>query len=250
MTNENTISGETFSELKKKGRKPKKENYFDVQEEVAVVEFINATTHEEKNKIYNEFLRKPLDKMISSIIRRYKLYRKDMDFTEIHTDTHSFLMTKVDKFKPSKEKKAYSYFGTICKNYLMGQIIKDQKEMNRKISYEDISSDLENDENFSYEIDSDLMDSESIIQTFLLELEDFIKTENLNDNEKKLGVALYELFDNYETIFVGTGNNKFNKNIILLSLREMTNLNTKEIRSSIKKYRNLYFDMVSKIIKQ
>ena len=47
-------------------------------------------------------------------------------------------MTKVDKFKPDKNKKAYSYFGTICKNYLMGQIIKDQKEQNRKISYEDI----------------------------------------------------------------------------------------------------------------
>ena len=250
MLNETTITGDTSLELKKKGRKAKKENYFDIEEELAVVEYINATTSEEKNKIYNEFLRKPLDKMISSIIRRYKLYRKDMDFNEIHTDTHSFLMTKVDKFKPSKEKKAYSYFGTICKNYLMGQIIKDQKEMNRKISYEDISSDLENDENFSYEIDSDFFDSESVIKTFLLELEDFIKTENLNENEKKLGSALYDLFDNYDTIFVGTGNNKFNKNIILLSLREMTNLNTKEIRSSIKKYRNLYFDMVSKIIKQ
>lgn len=250
MLNETTITGDTSLELKKKGRKAKKENYFDIEEELAVVEYINATTSEEKNKIYNEFLRKPLDKMISSIIRRYKLYRKDMDFNEIHTDTHSFLMTKVDKFKPSKEKKAYSYFGTICKNYLMGQIIKDQKEMNRKISYEDISSDLENDENFSYEIDSDFVDSESVIKTFLLELEDFIKTENLNENEKKLGSALYDLFDNYDTIFVGTGNNKFNKNIILLSLREMTNLNTKEIRSSIKKYRNLYFDMVSKIIKQ
>ena len=56
-----------------------------------------------------------------------------MDFTDIHTDTHSFLMTKVDKFKPDKNKKAYSYFGTICKNYLMGQIIKDQKETNRKV---------------------------------------------------------------------------------------------------------------------
>jgi hypothetical protein len=58
-----------------------------------------------KMQIYNEFLRGPLDKMISSIIRRYKLYRKDMNFTDIHTDTHSFLMTKVDKFKPSKKKK-------------------------------------------------------------------------------------------------------------------------------------------------
>ena len=148
-----SLSGETNVELKKKGRKPKQANYFDVREEQAVIRFLLAETFEEKNKIYNEFLRKPLDKMISSIIRRYKLYRKDMDFYEIHIDTHSFLMTKIDKFKPSKEKKAYSYFGTICKNYLMGQIIKDQKDMNRKISYEDISSNLENNADFSYSID-------------------------------------------------------------------------------------------------
>jgi predicted SprT family Zn-dependent metalloprotease len=108
---------------KKRGRKAVQVNYFDVREEEAVRAFLLAESFEEKNKIYNEYLRGPLDKMISSIIRRYKLYRKDMDFREIHTDTHSFLMTKVDKFKPAKEKKAYSYFGTICKNYLMGQII-------------------------------------------------------------------------------------------------------------------------------
>ena len=250
MLNEEILSGNTDSELKKKGRKPTKVNYFDVREELAVVDFINAETSFEKNKIYNDFLREPLDKMISSIIRRYKLYRKDMDFYEIHTDTHSFLMTKMEKFKPSKEKKAYSYFGTICKNYLMGQIIKDQKEMNRKISYEDISSDLENNEEFSYQLDPDTLDTESIIKCFLLELSEFIQKENLNENEKKLGYALHDLFENYESIFVGAGNNKFNKNIVLLSLRESTNLNTKEIRSSIKKYRTLYFELLSKIIKQ
>jgi predicted SprT family Zn-dependent metalloprotease len=140
---------------KKRGRKATTTNYFDVREEEAVRAFLIAESYEEKNKIYNQFLRGPLDKMISSIIRRYKLYRKDMDFREINVDTHSFLMTKVDKFKPDKNKKAYSYFGTICKNYLMGQIIKDQKETNRKISYEDISSSLEERPDLTYEIDID-----------------------------------------------------------------------------------------------
>ena len=249
MTLDLSQTGTTNFDLKKKGRKPKQVNYFDLREELAVVDFLTAETFEEKNKIYNEFLRKPLDKMISSIIRRYKLYRKDMDFDEIHTDTHSFLMTKLDKFKPSKEKKAYSYFGTICKNYLMGQIIKDQKEINRKISYEDISSDLENDENFAYYIDNDDIESESIIQTFLIELDNFVKNEPLSENEVKLGLALYDIFDNYESIFIGTDNNKFNKNIILLSLREMTNLSTKEIRSSMKKFRVMYFNLLNKMVK-
>jgi hypothetical protein len=159
-----TLSATTEDVLsKKRGRKTVNVNYFDVREENAVRNFLLAETSEEKNKIYNEYLRGPLDKMISSIIRRYKLYRKDMDFTEIHCDTHSFLMTKVDKFKPSKEKKAYSYFGTICKNYLMGQIIKDQKEINRKVSYEDMSESIEERPDMIYRIDDDEIDTSVVI---------------------------------------------------------------------------------------
>jgi predicted SprT family Zn-dependent metalloprotease len=232
---------------KKKGRKAQKENYFDIREEDAVRSFLLAQTSEEKNKIYNEFLRGPLDKMISSIIRRYKLYRKDMEFEEINMDTHSFLMTKVDKFKPSKNKKAYSYFGTICKNYLMGQIIKDQKETNRKISYEDVSSALEQRSDMIYTIDNDTLGSEVIITTYTYDLKEYINKESLTENEKKLGYALVDLFDNYETIFSSTDNNKFNKNIILLSLREMTNLSTKEIRTSIKKFKKLYLITQTKL---
>jgi hypothetical protein len=243
-----TLSAKTEDvSSKKRGRKTVNVNYFDVREENAVRNFLLAETSEEKNKIYNEYLRGPLDKMISSIIRRYKLYRKDMDFTEIHCDTHSFLMTKVDKFKPSKEKKAYSYFGTICKNYLMGQIIKDQKEINRKVSYEDMSESIEERPDMIYRIDNDEIDTSVIIGEYLRELKEFIDTENLNDNEKKLGYALVELFDNYESIFSGTDNNKFNKNVILLSLREMTNLSTKEIRSSIKRFKKLYILIQSKM---
>jgi hypothetical protein len=232
---------------KKRGRKATNVNYFDVREEEAVKAFLIAETYEEKNKIYNEFLRGPLDKMISSIIRRYKLYRKDMDFREIHVDTHSFLMTKVDKFKPSKNKKAYSYFGTICKNYLMGQIIKDQKETNRKISYEDISSSLEERPDLVYEIDIEVVETDLLINTYLNDLRDFISNENLSESEKKLGYALIDLFENYDTIFAGTDNNKFNKNIILLSLREMTNLTTKEIRNSMKKFKKLYLLVQTKM---
>jgi hypothetical protein len=244
---------ETFTAItedvtsKKRGRKATQTNYFDVKEEEAVREYLLATTFEDKNRIYNESLRGPLDKMISSIIRRYKLYRKDMDFREIHTDTHSFLMTKVDKFKPSKNKKAYSYFGTICKNYLMGQIIKDQKDMNRKISYEDISSSLEERPDMMYTIDNDTLETEVIIAQYLGDLKNFIESENLSESEVKLGYALIDLFENYESIFTGTDNNKFNKNIILLSLREMTNLSTKEIRNSMKKFKKLYVVVQTKM---
>ena len=241
---------ETVLEKKKKGRKPNTLNYFAEREEEAVRNFLIAETQDEKNKIYNEFLRHPLDKMISSIIRRYKLYRKDMNYEEIHIDTHSFLMTKIDKFKPSKEKKAYSYFGTICKNYLMGQIMKDQKELNRKISYEDISSDLCNRTEMSYLMEDDDLSSEFIIKKFLERLKEDLEQIESDEQERKLGSAIYDLFENYGTIFPDTNNNKFNKNIILFELREMTNLSTKEIRNSIKKYKKMYFELVQELLKQ
>ena len=233
---------------RKRGRKVSNQNYFDVEEEMAVRMYLTATTFNEKNEIYNQYLRGPLDKMISSIIRRYKLYRKDMDFKEIHTDTHSFLMTKIDKFKPSKEKKAYSYFGTICKNYLMGQIIKDQKDMNRKVSYEDISSNLENRPDMVYYLEYEIVDAQDIISEFLDELRTMVDGDDLSDNERKLGLALQDLFENYKEIFLGNENNKFNKNVILLSLREMTNLSTKEIRSAIKKYKRLYYVVLNGLL--
>ena len=235
---------------KQKTVKKAKTNYFDVREEEAVKQYITADTREEKEEIYNKFLRVPLDKMIESIIRRYKLYRKDMDYNDVHSDTHSFLMTKVDKFKPAKNKKAYSYFGTICKNYLMGQIQKDQKDMNRKISYEDISQTLENRPDMIYYMEFEKIDAEKIIDLFLIDLKNYITDTKLNENEGKLGYALVDLFDNYGNIFIGNDNNKFNKNVVLLTLREMTNLNTKEIRLYLKKYKTLYLETIRKINNQ
>ena len=221
-------------------RKRTQKIYFGEAQEQAVIEYIKSDSEEIKNKIFNEYLREPLIIMVESIIRRYKLYRKDLEFEHIQNDTMSFLITKIHKFDHTKNHKAYSYFGTICKNYLMGTIQKENKEKNRNISYEDISSSLENNEELSYTIYDNVIDYRDVIIKFTIGLENFILEETLNDNEKKLGYALIEIFNNFDKIFqIGDGN-KFNKNLILLSIREMTSLNTKEIRSSMKKYKNLY----------
>jgi hypothetical protein len=229
-------------------RKRTQKVYFGEDQEKAVVNYLESSDEAERNKIFNEYLREPLVIMVESIIRRYKLYRKDMEFEEIHTDTMSFLITKINKFDHTKNHKAYSYFGTICKNYLMGAIQKDSKETNRSISYEDISEDIESRVDFSYTIDASFIDYGDVITQLSQKLEDFIEQEELTENEKKLGYALLEIFSNFEKIFqIGDGN-KFNKNLILLSLREMTSLSTKEIRISLKKYKNLYDGVLGRFL--
>lgn len=222
-------------------RKRTQKIYFGEDQEKAVVNYLESTDETERNKIFNEYLREPLIIMVESIIRRYKLYRKDLEFEEIHNDTMSFLITKINKFDHTKNTKAYSYFGTICKNYLMGAIQKDTKEQNRQVSYDDISSDIEEGRpDLTYVIDEHIIDYRDVIIKLTISLEEFMESEEMNENEQKLGYALLEIFSNFDKIFqVGDGN-KFNKNLILLSLREMTSLSTKEIRVSLKRYKKMY----------
>jgi DNA-directed RNA polymerase specialized sigma subunit len=221
-------------------RKRTQKIYFGEDQEKAVVRYLESDSDIERNKIFNEYLRDPLIIMVESIIRRYKLYRKDLEFEDIHSDTMSFLITKINKFDHTKNHKAYSYFGTICKNYLMGAIQKDTKEQNRSVSYDDISSDIEDRADLSYTIDEYHIDYRDVIIKLTMSLEEFVENENLTENEQKLGYALLEIFGNFDKIFqVGDGN-KFNKNLILLSLREMTSLSTKEIRISLRRFKKMY----------
>jgi DNA-directed RNA polymerase specialized sigma subunit len=184
-------------------RKRTQKIYFGEDQEKAVVRYLESDSDVDRNKIFNEYLRDPLIIMVESIIRRYKLYRKDLEFEDIHSDTMSFLITKINKFDHTKNHKAYSYFGTICKNYLMGAIQKDTKEQNRSVSYDDISSDIEDRADLSYTIDEYHIDYRDVIIKLTMSLEEFVENENLTENEQKLGYALLEIFGNFDKIVSG-----------------------------------------------
>ena len=231
----------------KRGRKRTNEMYFGPEEEEAVVKFLESTDESERNIIFNEWLKAPLDKMIESIIRRYKLYRKGETFEELHSDTVSFLMTKVHRFEAGRGKKAYSYFGTISKNYILGLLIKDEKYLRQTSSYEDMANEFEEREDLTYVIDSDGF----VMDDFIIKLIEGIKEEmndedlppkkKLNDNEKKVGFALIYILENWETAFeTMEGGSKYNKNSVLETMRNYTLLSTKDIRIAMKRYKDLY----------
>jgi hypothetical protein len=226
----------------KRGRKRTTNLYFGPTQENAVVEFLSTADEDKRNKIFNTHLRAPLNKMIESIIRRYKLYRKEYSYEDIHSDTLSFLATKMEKFEPSKNKKAYSYFGTICKNYLLGQLLKADKRMKSDLSYEDMYKRVEEMDDYIYSIE----DTEKTpLEEFIKEISGSIKEEmgeiKITENEKRVGDALIVVLDNWETIFeqVESGN-KYNKNLILSYIRELSGLTTKDIRVSMRRYKKIY----------
>lgn len=244
----------------KRGRKPsgKRKGYFYEEEEEAFVNYLSAATKEEKENIFNKKLLPAFTKMTESIIRRYNLYPPDEEFQETFDDTISFLITKIENFNPESGYKAYSYCGTIIKNYLIYKINQYAKNQKRNTSYDayntDEMSDITDTLRYSY-------DSSSTNIAFLNELmaktaKDIENTisepvkNKLNENQIKVGKALIELLTNWEELFAQMGSNKFNKSSILLFLKETTLLSTKEIRDSMKNFRSMYFLLKKEMLEE
>ena len=299
--------------MAKRGRKPKeKKGYFYEEEEQAIVTYINSDNITEKNKIFNKTIYPALTKMIESIIRRYKLFVPDEEFEQNFSDTISYLLTKINHFKPViigydpysgttegleivdmdeevlKDKirdateedpeyvrvygydytdmylyehpdaepnvikvykktehkyKAYSYCGTVCKNYLMFKCTQYNKNKLRNASYDDIYDDLSNDERYSVTYD----DSKTLAEKLIEEIADEIELQisepienNLSEDEVKVGEALISLLRNWECVLPGDGSNKLQKSSVLYYLREYTSMTTKELRENMKKFKISY----------
>lgn len=238
---------QTDQEPTKRGRKRKNDMYFGPNEEEANTRYLESTSEEERNLIFNEWLKVPLEKMIELIIKKYKLYRKGFTLEEQCIDTLSFLITKASKFEKGRGKKAYSYYGTICKNYNLGNIIKDEKILKQTTSYEEISGYLEERDDLSYVIDGDAFSMDDFIKNLIdgivveMNDENHLPKKKLNENEKKVGLALIDILENWEISFDNmNGGSKYNKVSVLETMRNFTNLSTKDIRLAMKRYKELY----------
>lgn len=231
-------------------KKRKRTGYFYEEEEQAFRDFLLSECQTERDAIFREKLYIPFTKMIESIIHRYDLYIPDETFSDTFFDTYSFLLSKVEKFDPSKNKKAYSYCGTICKNYLIHKSIQYGKNRDRMTSYDDISYEVNEDEKYSYVLEDVSDPLKILIDDMINEIDEMLSNADvkpvLKENEIKIGIALKSLLMNWNDLFLSLGSNNFNKNSILFYLKETTLLTTKEIRDALRKFKNRYYEIKKK----
>ena len=231
----------------KRGRKRKNGLYFGPEQEEAIVRFLKEPNHIIRNRIYNKHLRAAFDTMIESIIRKYRLYRKNYTFENLHSDTLSYLILKADKFKPETGNRAYSYYGTVCKHYILGLVIKDAKYQKQTLDLDSSLSKIHDNEKFTYSLSDTNYELSHFIKTisdeilFELENDGLDGKKKMTENERKVGEALVDILTNWEIIFDNLkGGSKFNKNAILATIRENTGLVTKDIRISMRRYKKIY----------
>ena len=102
----------------KKKKKSPKNYYFNIGTEKAIIRYNKTDSATLKNKIYNEHIAYPFDKLAENIIHTFKFYYFDVPSEQVKHEVVSFLVMNIHKFKEGKGK-AFSYFSIVAKNYLI-----------------------------------------------------------------------------------------------------------------------------------
>jgi hypothetical protein len=234
-------------ELTKKGqprkRKPKtKNNYFTEETENAILEYRACTNQALRNKIYNERIHHGFYKLAENIIHTFKFYYTEVDKIEdLKYEVVSFLLQKLNLYDQSKGK-AYSYFGTIAKRYL---IIYNQKNYKKLVNKVDIPNNEEDDESFKQAIivkEYSEPDRGDVIEMFSKLLES--KIPNLFEKQEEVNVAyaILEIFKKRENIDI------LNKKALFIYIKEMTDCQSNTITKVIKRIKVLYLQILNNYI--
>ena len=115
--------------------------------------------------------------------------------------------------------------------------------MKQNLNFDDVVPLVEEKEELIYSIDEPKLDLNLLIENIGTSIKKEMETKVLNENEIKVGNALVSILSGWENLFDDDnvpGKNKFNKNLILYYMREMTSLNTKDIRNAMKRYKVIY----------
>ena len=122
--------------------KKKSNQYFTQDTEDAIVLYNNTTDYDEKDRIYRTRIHYAFFKLTENIIHTFKFYYTEVDnISDLQHEVISFLLSKIHLFNPEKGAKAYSYFGTIAKRYLIISNTKNYKKRVDKAPVEELESD-------------------------------------------------------------------------------------------------------------
>lgn len=148
--------------------------------------------------------------------------------------------------KTRKKYKAYSYYGTICKNYLIGKIQTYNKGIIRNESYDENVGLFIDSINYSDCNEKSRKIASNTVDMLIDKIGVMVKYPEkyaLKDSEVKLGLALKNLLENWDFVLTTDGSNKLNKNAILFFLKDSTGFDTKGIRDNMKKYKNVFLSI-------
>ena len=225
----------------------KNKNYFTHDTELAIIKYVNTDDYAERNKLYREEIHYALFKLTQNLIHTFKFYyTEETNLEDLQHEVITFLLTKLDRFNPENGAKAYSYFGTVAKRYLIASNQKNYKKRMELLSLDTLNTEQEDGE----VVYGDIVDPTAPrpdIQTYhpVDEISEFLDiyvkycTDNIyelfpKDEDAQIADAILELFRKREFITI------FNKKALYIYIREIVYIKTPRITKVASELGDLY----------
>jgi len=223
-------------------RKPKESiQYFTSDTEEAILEYLRTKSPAKRNEIFNSRINYAFHKLAENIIHTFKFYYTEVNtIDELKHEVVAFLLEKLHLYKQDKGK-AYSYFGTIAKRYLILYNNANYKKLKEKADVEAIDEDktifidLVNEEHNNLPINK-------FINLFIIHVDKNLWNYFPKEEDARTADAVMELFRKRENLDI------FNKKGIYIYIREMTDQSTPQITKVIKKLKIIYKTQLSQYL--
>lgn len=225
-------------------RRPKKSiDYFTLETQQAILDYRKETSQAKRDRIFNEKIYYAFYKLSENIIHTFKFYYTEVDnIDELKHEVIAFLLEKLHLYDQSKGK-AYSYFGTIAKRYLIVYNNNNYKRLKGKAPVDDVENDktITNELLLSRQED---LESTTFIDLFIQKIDEDLLELFPKPQEARVGDAILELFKRRENIDI------FNKKALFIYIKEITDAPTPIITKVIKVLKEIYKEMLNEYLEK
>jgi len=217
-----------------KKRRKKSKNYFTQETENYIVLYNNTKNSKKRSRIYETHIHYPFFKLTQNIIHTFKFYHTEVENLEhLQHEIITFLLSKMHLFDPTRGAKAYSYFGTIVKRWLILYNTKNYKKKINKVGVEVLTSE-NSTHTYSQGDEKVKSDLDKYVDLFVDHTSENIFELFPKKNDAQIADAILELFRKRETLEV------FNKKALYIYIREMVDVKTPKITKIADKLHDIF----------
>jgi hypothetical protein len=211
-----------------------KDNYYFTQETEDAIVLYNASSDPVfRDRIFKKDIYYPLYKLAENIIHTFKFYYLDVDSIEdLKLDVVSMLVEeKLHRFDATNGAKAFSYFQTIVKRWLINYNNKNYKKLKQVGTFEEIEE--------SFEVEGSIDDRRqvklsTVVDAFVDHCYDNIEELFPKKQEQKVVDAVLTLFKTRRDLEI------FRKKALYIYIREMTDCETPTLTKVVSRLKQLF----------
>ena len=216
--------------------------YFTDETEAAIVLYNTTSDPVLRDRIFSQKIYFPFYKLVENIIHTFKFYYLDENSIEdLKLSVVSMLVEeKISKFDPELGYRAYSYFGTIVKRWLINYNNTNYKKLKQKtISDQILLLEDREEDTYSQEVNLSKVVDEFVDYTYGNLDGIFLKQE-----EQQVADAILTLFKTRYDLEI------FRKKAIYIYVREITDCDTATLTRVVSKLKTVYSRIIQGYIEK